>query len=119
MAGTNVTGCRTVARRCRCCTSTATPTWSCPTRGGVALGSLVSSAPFPPVQDSVAAWAAADGCDAGPEVRTEADVVRTDWSGCADGTRVELVTVPGKGHEWLTKGSYDPLDEMLGFFGLR
>ena len=36
--------------------------------GGLALGSLVASAPFPPVRDSVAAWAAADGCGAEPTV---------------------------------------------------
>lgn len=118
MAGTNVTGCRP-SQPLSLLHQHGDADLVVPYAGGVALGSLVSSAPFPAVQDSVAAWAAADGCDAGPEVRTEEDVVRTTWSGCAAGTRVELVTVPGKGHEWLKKGSYDPLDEMLGFFGLR
>jgi polyhydroxybutyrate depolymerase len=117
MAGTNVTGCRP-SRPVSLLHQHGDADLVVPYGGGVALGSLVSSAPFPSVQGSVAAWAAADGCAEQPAVTTEADVVRTEWSGCADGTRVELVTVPGKGHEWLTKGSYDPLEELLGFFGL-
>jgi polyhydroxybutyrate depolymerase len=117
MAGTNVTGCRP-SRPVSLLHQHGDADLVVPYGGGVALGSLVSSAPFPPVEDSVAAWASADGCSADPVVRTDAEVVRTEWSGCADSTRVELVKVPGKGHEWLTKGSYDPLEELLGFFGL-
>ncbi len=117
MSGSNVTGCEP-----------ATPLsllhqhgdvdLVVPFGGGIALGSLVSSAPFPPVTGSVAAWAQADGCSPEPEVRTDADVERTEWTGCADGTRVELVRVPGKGHEWPRRGAYQPLDEMLAFFGI-
>ena len=82
------------------------------------LGSLVSSAPFPPVPDSVAAWAAADGCTAEPTVTEVDGVERTEWSQCDRDTRVELVRVPGKGHEWLNLGDYDPLAEVLSFFGI-
>ena len=117
MAGTNVTGCRPT-RAVSLLHQHGDADLVVPYGGGVALGSLVSSAPFPAVEDSVAAWASADGCAADPVVRTDAEVVRTEWSGCADSTRVELVKVPGKGHVWLTKGSYDPLEELLGFFGL-
>ncbi len=117
MAGTNVTGCRP-DRPVSLLHQHGDADLVVPYGGGVALGSLVSSAPFPSVEDSVAAWAAADGCSAEPTVVTDADVVRTEWSGCADGTRVELVKVPGKGHVWLTKGNYDPLTELLDFFGL-
>jgi polyhydroxybutyrate depolymerase len=117
MAGTNVTGCRP-AVPLSLLHQHGDADLVVPYGGGVALGSLVSSAPFPPVQDSVAAWAAADGCDAEPLVTPGPDVVRTVWSGCADGTRVELVRVTGKGHEWLRAGSYDPLEELLDFFGI-
>jgi polyhydroxybutyrate depolymerase len=117
MAGTNVTGCRP-SQPVSLLHQHGDADLVVPYGGGVALGSLVSSAPFPSVEDSVAAWASADGCSAQPTVRTDADVVRTEWNDCADGTRVELVKVPGKGHEWLTKGSHDSLEELLRFFGL-
>lgn len=118
MAGSNVTGCEP-----------ATPVsllhqhgdadLVVPFGGGIALGSLVSSAPFPPVSDSVAAWAAADGCAAEPTVTEVDGVERTEWSQCDQDTRVELVRVPGKGHEWLDLATYDSLAEVLSFFGIR
>lgn len=117
MSGSNVTGCAP-SRPLSLLHQHGDADVVVPYRGGVALGSLVSSAPFPAVEDSVAAWAAADGCPDRPLVTTEGGVVRTDWNGCADGTRVELVTVRGKGHEWVSTASYDALAEMLGFFGL-
>lgn len=117
MAGTNVTGCRP-ARPVSLLHQHGDADLVVPYAGGVALGSLVSSAPFPPVPESVAAWADADGCAPDPTEQSDGDVVRTSWSGCADGTRVELVTVPGKGHVWLSRGSYDPLQELLAFFDL-
>jgi polyhydroxybutyrate depolymerase len=117
MAGTNVTGC-----------APATPVsllhqhgdadLVVPYAGGVALGSLVSSAPFPPVASSVAAWARADGCSGEPTVTRSDGVQRTEWSQCSAGTRVEMVRVPGKGHEWLRTGEFDPLVEVLRFFGI-
>lgn len=90
-----------------------------PYGGGVALGSLVSAAPFPPVEGSVADWAAASGCAEPPARRADGPVERTSWSGCGENGRVELVKVLGKGHDWLTSGGYDPLDELLRFFSLR
>ncbi len=117
MAGTNITGCEP-----------ATPVsllhqhgdadLVVPYAGGVALGSLVSSAPFPPVASSVAAWAQADGCTGEPTVAQGDGVQRTTWSECSDGTRVEMVRVAGKGHAWLRTSEYDPLVEVLRFFGI-
>jgi len=118
MAGTNVGGCRP-ERPVSLLHQHGDADLVIPYQGGIALGSVLSAAPFPPVQDSVAAWAEADGCGADPVETIEADVVRTSWTGCAEGTRVELVTVPGQGHVWPSAGQFDPLDEMLGFFGLR
>ena len=118
MAGTNVSGCRP-ERPVSLLHQHGDADLVVPYQGGIALGSVLSAAPFPPVQDSVAAWAAADGCSTAPVVTTGADVVRRSWTDCAAGTRVELVTVPGKGHVWPTNGEFDPLDEMLRFFDLR
>lgn len=117
MAGSNVTGCAPAAPL-SLLHQHGDADLVVPFGGGLALGSLVSAAAFPPVTGSVAAWAEADGCSPVPEVRTGPDVERTVWTGCADGTRVELVRVPGKGHDWLRRGGYEPLDEMLAFFGI-
>jgi polyhydroxybutyrate depolymerase len=117
MAGSNVTGCRPT-EPISLLHQHGDADLVVPYNGGLGIGSLISSAPFPPVRDSVGAWAVADGCSSTPSVSEEADVVRTEWDGCADGTRVELVTVPGKGHDWPRRGDYDPLEELLGFFGI-
>jgi polyhydroxybutyrate depolymerase len=117
MAGSNVTGC-TPSAPVSLLHQHGDVDLVVPFGGGIALGSLVSSAPFPPVPDSVAAWAAADGCSAEPTVTEVDGVERTEWSQCDQDTRVELVRVPGKGHEWLNLGDYDPLVEVLSFFGI-
>ncbi|MGB3411981.1 MAG: PHB depolymerase family esterase [Microthrixaceae bacterium] len=91
-----------------------------PYNGGVGLGQILSSAPLPSVPDTVAAWAAADGCDRKPTSRTgSSGDQRFDWKGCDSGTSVSLVRLPGLGHEWPKMGSYDGLSELLKFFGLE
>lgn len=117
MAGSNVTGCAP-PQPVSLLHQHGDADLVVPYGGGIGLGSLVSSAPFPAVRSSVGAWAAADGCSEPPAVSEGDGVVRTQWSTCADGARVELVTVPGKGHDWLTTPNHDPLEEMLTFFGL-
>ncbi len=118
MAGSNVTGC-SPTQPVSLLHQHGDVDLVVPYGGGVALGSLVSSAPFPPVESSVAAWAAADGCSAEPTVTSEGPVRRSTWDDCAEGTEVELVRVTGKGHDWLRSGAFDPLSEMLRFFDLR
>ena len=118
MAGTNITGCKP-EQPLSLLHQHGDADLVVPYEGGLAIGSLVSSAPFPPVEDSVAAWAAADGCAAGPARSDEDGVERVEWSGCADGTEVQLVRIPGKGHEWLRLPSFEPLDELLSFFDIR
>lgn len=118
MAGTNLTGCEP-AEPVSLLHQHSDPDLIVPYSGGLAVGSLLSSAPFPPVPDSVAAWAAADGCAPGPTVTQLDGVERFAWAGCAEGTRVELVRLPGRGHEWPRTDRYDGFDEMLRFFELR
>jgi polyhydroxybutyrate depolymerase len=90
-----------------------------PFDGQPTLTQLLSSADFPPVPSTVAAWAAADGCPTSPEVTTEdSGVERSSWSPCDDDTRVELVRLPGLGHAWPNKGTYLGLDTMLEFFDI-
>jgi polyhydroxybutyrate depolymerase len=55
----------------------------------------------PSVPDRMAAWAAYDGCPAEPAVDDSTPGMSvTRWSGCDDGTAVELWTLAGWGHEW-------------------
>ena len=118
MSGSNVTGCAP-SEPLSLLHQHSDPDLVVPFHGGLALGALVSSAPFPDVPGSVAAWAAADGCEPEPERSTEAGgVERWLWSECGGGTRVELVKIPGVGHVWPRTDSYDGLAELLRFFEL-
>jgi polyhydroxybutyrate depolymerase len=90
-----------------------------PYDGQLTLSQLLATADFPPVPESVAAWATADGC--GPDPTTEeapGPVTTSTWTGCSDDVRVELVTYPGNGHAWPTT-PLDGLDELLRFFDLQ
>lgn len=118
MSGSNVTGC-TPSEPLSLLHQHSDPDLVVPFHGGLALGAIVSSAPFPDVPGSVAAWAAADGCAIDPERRTDdGGIERWIWSGCSDGTTVELIMIPKVGHVWPRTDTYDGLDELLRFFDL-
>lgn len=118
MAGSNLTGCRP-SEPISLLHQHADNDFIVPYRGGVGAGSLLTGQAFPPVRDTVAAWAAADGCGADPVTEPVSEgVERLRWTGCSDGTRVELVTIAGVEHNWPRRGSYDPLTTMLDFFGI-
>jgi polyhydroxybutyrate depolymerase len=118
MAGTNLSGCAP-AQPVSLLHMHGDPDEVVPYDGRITVSQLLSSADFPPVPDSVAAWAKADGCDPAPRV-TEEDgpVTREVWAGCDSGKRVELITYPGNGHSWPTR-PVDGLDELLRFFDLQ
>lgn len=90
-----------------------------PYYGGIAIGRIVTSKDFPEVPASVGRWATDAGCAPEPE-RSDgvSEVEQIEWTGCPDGIEVRLVRVPGRGHNWLNKGDYDPLDEVLRFFSI-
>ncbi len=91
-----------------------------PYNGGFGIGQILSSAALPSVPGSVADWAAADGCAAQPSTTSgPSGVERSTWGGCESGSVVELVRIPGLGHEWPKLGSYDGLEEILKFFDLE
>ena len=59
----------------------------------------------PSVAGRMAAWAEHDGCDPEPTTTTPSPAVTvTTWTGCADGTDVELWTLDGWIHAWPTPG---------------
>jgi polyhydroxybutyrate depolymerase len=118
MAGSNVSGCAPSVP-ISLLHQHADPDAVVPFDGNPTLTQLLSSADFPPVPQSVAAWAAADGCPGEPTVDTDDDgIERSEWAPCADDTRVELVRLPGAGHTWPTLAGYDALGTMLEFFGI-
>jgi polyhydroxybutyrate depolymerase len=77
----------------------------------------------PSVPDRMAAWASFDGCDSRPAVdESTPGLAVTRWSGCEDGTAVELWTLAGWGHEWpraavpTEPGIIDASEVVLDFF---
>lgn len=71
-----------------------------PYEGGAGPDSLVG-VDFASVEDSMAFWAAANGCQPPAQTRSAGDDFRhEEWPGCRDGTAVELVTIFGGGHAW-------------------
>ena len=68
--------------------------------------------------DVKVSWICFDAA-AQPAVTTETSgVERSVWQPCAAGTRVELVRLPGVGHNWPNRATYQGLDELLAFFGI-
>ncbi|MDU0313383.1 PHB depolymerase family esterase [Phycicoccus sp. M110.8] len=62
---------------------------------------------LPAIPDWVAAWAARNGCQAGPLVEdTAPDVTTSRWVGCRAGAEVTHVAVLGGGHTWPGQDSY-------------
>jgi len=69
-----------------------------PYNGG---SSWVSPRPFPSVPKWAANWARRNGCGATPVDSTvAADVIRREYTSCADNAAVVLYTVQGGGHTW-------------------
>ncbi|MFZ4519170.1 MAG: alpha/beta hydrolase family esterase [Microthrixaceae bacterium] len=118
MAGSNVSGCAPPTP-VSLLHAHGDPDPTVPYDGSLTASRVLSSAPFPDVPTSVAAWAAADKCAAQPTVTPGPPGVTTrTWNGCADGARVELVTYPGNGHNWPTQ-PVEGIDLVLRFFGIR
>lgn len=78
-------------------------------------------------EQNLADWAALAGCDPTPtETNVGTEVVHRVWSGCQEGTGVELYTVIGGAHAWpganpsraigLTTQQVSATDEALRFF---
>ena len=72
-----------------------------PYAGGATVQS--TGQPYPPTEQSVAAFAKLDGCAATPTVETAAAYTHMVYTGCKNGTAVELYAVKSVGHMWPTK----------------
>lgn len=61
------------------------------------------------------AWADHDDCDAAPDRSSAAEgVTRLVWSGCADGTAVELYEIDGGEHTWPGSNGMGTYTSLLG-----
>ncbi|MDI6695231.1 MAG: PHB depolymerase family esterase [Anaerolineales bacterium] len=70
-----------------------------PYDGGVGSESLVG-VDFASVQETVDLWTTFNGCNPQPQTDSFADIQHRVWSGCWEGTAVELYTILGGGHAW-------------------
>jgi polyhydroxybutyrate depolymerase len=70
-----------------------------PLEGGVGPRS-VAGVDFTSVADSLDTWSTIDGCDPSPEETTDGVVTTSTWTGCGDGTSVELWVLHGAPHSW-------------------
>ena len=83
-----------------------------------------ATAPAPPAAAVVDHWALLNRCPDPPHTAVDGLVTTATWSGCADGTRVRLVTVEGGGHNWFAKvygppnGAVDATQSIVDYFGL-
>ena len=77
---------------------------------------------------NMADWAGLDHCRSTPKrTRVGSQVIKQQWSGCIDGTSVELYSVLGGGHSWpgadprvsvgLTTQQVSATTQALAFFG--
>ncbi len=73
--------------------------------GGTGPDSLVD-VPFASVKDSIDFWLGVDQCQMQPQSQSFKDIQHDTYSGCADGTAVELYTIIGGKHAW--PGSQGP-----------
>ncbi len=98
-----------------------------PYRGGTSWVS--PQRPFPDVLEWTASWARRNRCGSDPVASAAAaDVTRRDYTGCADGAAVVLLTIRGGGHTWPggeplpewflgpTSRSVDATHQMWAFF---
>jgi len=73
----------------------------------------ISSRPFPNVSKWTASWAERNRCSPNPfESMVATDVIRREYTGCADGAAVVLYTVNGGGHTW--PGGKPPPEWLTG-----
>lgn len=79
------------------------------------IAGLVFMTERPGAEASSAAWADHDGCATEPDVSAVNDqVTRQQWTGCAEGSDVELITIDGGEHTWPGSVGMDAYVDLLG-----
>jgi polyhydroxybutyrate depolymerase len=116
VAGTNMAGCQP-ARPLSFLEIHGTADVIVPYDGGSSPeGESVGLPPFTPVAVSIDWMVDALGCEAEPAEQTASRATTTTWTGCAEGSRVRLVTLDGSGHSWPDGRSFDATPAIADFF---
>jgi polyhydroxybutyrate depolymerase len=79
-------------------------------------GESVGLPPFTPVAVSIDWMVDALGCGGEPVEQTASRTTTATWTGCAEGSRVQLVTLEGAGHSWPTGRTFDATVKIADFF---
>lgn len=87
---------------------------SIPIDGG--LGQGIAKTEFRSPRDSIATFAALNGCGAPVETvdRVNPDLTHRTWASCRDGTVVEMVEVRGAGHPWMGQADTEIQRALFG-----
>jgi polyhydroxybutyrate depolymerase len=94
-----------------------------PYAGGRIIGG--ATRPAPPAIEVAERWASMNGCPGARADDVRGLVSVAAWAGCAEGTKVRLVTVEGGGHHWFLpvygppNGAIDATATFTEFFDLR
>ncbi|MDQ3640960.1 MAG: hypothetical protein M3450_05700 [Actinomycetota bacterium] len=93
-----------------------------PYEGGRIQGG--ATRPAPPATAVIDRWATLNGCPGADAPQVRGTVTLATWTGCADGSRAQLVTVEGGGHNWFLpvygppNGAIDATRTIVEFLGL-
>jgi len=116
VAGTNMAGCQP-ARPLSFLEIHGTADTIVPYDGGSTPDSeSVGLPPFTPVAVSIDWMVHALGCAADPVEQIASRTTTTTWAECAEGTRVQLVSLGGAGHSWPTGRTFDATTAIADFF---
>lgn len=93
-----------------------------PYEGGRILGG--ANRPAPAATEVAARWASLDGCAGNDGAQVLGTVTTSTWTRCGEGTKAQLVTVDGGGHNWFLpvygppNGALDATRTIVEFFAL-
>lgn len=93
-----------------------------PYQGGRIAGGATQ--PAPPATAVIERWSSLVGCPSTDGAQVRGTVTTSTWTGCAEGTKVGLVTVEGGGHNWFLpvygppNGALDATKTLVEFLGL-
>jgi polyhydroxybutyrate depolymerase len=72
--------------------------------------------PFPPVEDSIAAWVKFDDCVNPPQIEQTTVFTHTSYSSCQSNSAVEFYAIKGIGHSWPSQYVVQASQKIWDFF---
>eukprot|EP01117_Protostelium_nocturnum_P011769 TRINITY_DN4291_c0_g1_i1.p1 TRINITY_DN4291_c0_g1~~TRINITY_DN4291_c0_g1_i1.p1 ORF type:complete len:311 (+),score=70.86 TRINITY_DN4291_c0_g1_i1:71-1003(+) len=71
---------------------------------------------LPSILSTAASWATRMGCQGASSTLRDGPITNLVWNNCRGGTRAELVTVAGHGHEWFSIGNFTTQNYVFNIF---